>query len=419
MVAAPAAALPTVVSVLPTPLPAAIALAPSPSPTLSISDKAETATPIPTREDTPVVFVAQAKPATAAAETTEQVAAGGSQSTSLALVIGGSLVGFAALLAAVLLFLRVAKVVGMRFRRPPGPLPALCLACAVVLLVVAAAGCGSAKPPSGVTAVKLGVDADATYQVTAASLREVGFDLAAGPRDEVVLSAGGQPVPFEWVGEGAGLGIRFKGLRLAPDSYTPRNVYWLKREQGASSPKPAEGPRPTATAPSATGAVTATVRLEEALRYDPQARKPDERWYWQALFAPAKAEISFDAPGVEAAPAELQVYLVAKSSAPVDPDHRVLVSLNGKLVADAPWDGMVPHLVTASIPSGLLKPDGQSTRRPGPRRHRGAGGHGPAALGGDRVSAHARRQRPPFARRSRSRRRRAAPCPIGRAARTW
>ena len=104
--------------------------------------------------------------------------------------------------------------------------------------------------------------------------------------------------------------------------------------------------------------MTATVRLEEALRYDPQARKPDERWYWQALFAPAKAEISFDAPGVEAGPAELQVYLVAKSSAPVDPDHRVLVSLNGKLVADAPWDGMVPHLVTASIPPGLLKPTG-------------------------------------------------------------
>ena len=64
--------------------------------------------------------------------------------------------------------------------------------------------------------------------------RQVGFDLNAGPR-EVTLSVGGQPVQFEWVGQGNDLGIRFEGMRLAPDSYMPRNVYWLKA--GAAPPR--------------------------------------------------------------------------------------------------------------------------------------------------------------------------------------
>ncbi len=207
--------------------------------------------------------------------------------------------------------------------------------------------------------MKLGVEADGWYQVSARRLTQVGFDLAAGPREAIRLSVGGRPAPFDWVGKGQDLAIRFRGLRLSPDSYTPRNVYWLRRETTPVAPSPnADAPQPTATLINQTATVTATVHLEQDLQYDPQANILSDRWYWQTIFAPAKVELAFDAPGVQAAPGQLAIYLIAKSSARVNPDHRLLAFINGSLVSDAAWDGATPHQISAAIPAGLLKTKG-------------------------------------------------------------
>lgn len=67
----------------------------------------ETATPRPTKEITPVIFAAETRVnGSATPVSAEQVAGQGNSSASLALIIGGSAIGLAALLAAVLLFLR-------------------------------------------------------------------------------------------------------------------------------------------------------------------------------------------------------------------------------------------------------------------------------------------------------------------------
>lgn len=207
-------------------------------------------------------------------------------------------------------------------------------------------------PAGGVTAVKLGVDADGLVEVTAAELAAAGFNLNAGPREEVTLTVGWQPVDIEWAGDA----IRFQGLGLSRDSYTPRNVYWLRRGAAADGATPVQPvPQPTATPVNASGFITATVRLEQDLQYDPLAVNAADRWYWQTLFAPTKAEISFDAPGVQAAPGRLQIALIAKSAAQMDPDHHLLVFLNDSFVADAAWDGAVPHSIDTAIPVGVLK----------------------------------------------------------------
>ncbi|MGE5603641.1 MAG: C25 family cysteine peptidase [Nitrososphaerales archaeon] len=244
----------------------------------------------------------------------------------------------------------------MPVRRARRVAPSLCL---VLLLAIACTSSApSPRPPtSSVTAVKMGVDADGVYEVSAADLRKLGFELAGVPRQQVNLSTGGQAVSFEWEGQGKDLAIRFNGLRLGPDSYTPRNIYWLERRAATSPPPAGPQPSPTATEPAfgATSVATATVRLEEDLQYDPQAARLAERWYWQTLFAPAKAELEFDAPGVQAAAGELRVNLIARSSAKVNPDHHLLVFLNGVFVSDAAWDGAVSHLITAAIPADTLK----------------------------------------------------------------
>ncbi len=225
-------------------------------------------------------------------------------------------------------------------------------------LVALLSGC-VAPPAESVSAVKISLEEDGIYQVTAAELARAGFDLASATADQLALSVGGQPIAFELVGQGRDAAVRFHGLRLSSDSYTPRNVYWLRRVTGATQGAAETAPRPQATPTpvSTTGVVTATVRLERDLAYDGQAEAISDRWYWQTLFAPAEAKITLAAPGMTAGPGELRVFVISKSSAPVDPDHRLLISLNGTLISDAAWDGARPHLVTALIPAGVLKPD--------------------------------------------------------------
>ena len=247
--------------------------------------------------------------------------------------------------------------------RPIRPYPPSIAAALAVLCLVALLSACAAPPAEEAVAVKISVEEDGVYQVTAAELHRVGFDLARAGAEQLALSAGGAPVAFELVGRGRDAAVRFEGLRLSADSYTPRNVYWLRqhapgaagRAQGAAgaAPRPQASPTPV----SATGIVTATIRLEEKLAYDGQAKAFADRWYWQTLFAPAETTISFAAPGVAGGQGELRVFVISKSSAPVDPDHRLFVFLNGAFVSDAAWDGARPHLITAAISDGILKAD--------------------------------------------------------------
>ncbi len=237
----------------------------------------------------------------------------------------------------------------------------------VLALAVGLAACSSPPPPpqGAVAAVKLAVDVDGAYEVSAAALREAGFDLSGATKDALSLTAGGGAVPFELVGKGKDAALRFEGLRLAPDAYTPRNIYWLRRGEAAaeqaSAPQAgaAQAGAPQATA-TPSGPQRITVRLEEDLQYDTMADAAIDRWYWQSLFAPATTQIPFKAERVAPGEGELRVYVVARSSAPVNPDHRLLLSLNGALIHDAPWDGHGPKLITADIPAGILK-EGENT----------------------------------------------------------
>ena len=60
------------------------------------------------------------------------------------------------------------------------------------------------------------------------------------------------------------------------------------------------------------------------------------------------------APNAAAGEATLRVRLVANSSAPVDPDHHLIFSLNGVQIVDEKWDGLGPRVITATVPSGVV-----------------------------------------------------------------
>ena len=79
--------------------------------TATVVGPVETATPLPTKDVTPIIFAAETTPGSGSPTPTssEQVAGQGSRGGTLALMIGGSVLGLAGLLAAVFLFLRSRK----------------------------------------------------------------------------------------------------------------------------------------------------------------------------------------------------------------------------------------------------------------------------------------------------------------------
>jgi len=226
--------------------------------------------------------------------------------------------------------------------------------------------------PSGpVTAVKLMTEVDGVYTASAAALRAAGFDLATVSPETFSLTRDGRPVAFQVVGEGKNRALRFHGQAPAPTAYAGQSVYWLAPALAGEAGPAAIAVRSAAPAGAAavvsvtnvvtpTTVVSATVRAEEQKHYDGMAAAGDDRWLWQSVFAPAEIQASVQAPHAVAGEATLRVRLVANSSAPVDPDHHLTISVNGAQIADEKWDGAGPHVITATVPSGIVRP-GENT----------------------------------------------------------
>ncbi len=99
-----------------------------------------------------------------------------------------------------------------------------------------------------------------------------------------------------------------------------------------------------------------TARVEEQQRYLSDAEPGGDRWFWASLFAPAEFEITFEAVDPLPAPGLVRVRLWAESTAPANPDHHIILSLNDTAFGEATWDGRGAHLVEAPLPPGLLQP---------------------------------------------------------------
>ncbi|MCX6031148.1 MAG: C25 family cysteine peptidase [Chloroflexi bacterium] len=230
-----------------------------------------------------------------------------------------------------------------------------------LLLVLTLAACTPRPPTPGPTAsapaVKLIVDADGLYEVTAADLTAAGFDLTTGDAQALSLSADGRPIPFLLTAAGDKRTLRFYGQAAGPQAYTAQNVYWLVR--GGPSPaadlptRPA--PPPADNELTGAEAVTATVRAEEQRQYQPQIGSGADRWFWASLFAPGDLKVTVAAPHAVDGEATVRVHVWGNSAAAANPDHHLTVAVNGVPAADDRWDGIGSHDISAALPAGALR----------------------------------------------------------------
>ncbi|MCU0500806.1 MAG: C25 family cysteine peptidase, partial [Anaerolineae bacterium] len=242
-----------------------------------------------------------------------------------------------------------------------------------VLCLLALGACRSAAgtpTSSNAPAVKIAVSADGIYEAPASDLRAAGFDLAKADARTLSLTTGGRAIPFEVLGEGDQRVLRFYGQALGPKAQTAQNIYWLSKQPSGAGQ--AAGPITIRSAAPPSGmkpstVVSATVHAEEQRQWVAKAGPGDDRWMWQTIFAPVEAKFTISVPYPAGGDGELRVRAWGNSSAPADPDHHWLLSLNGTQVADVRWDGLAGHAITATIPAGVLRAgDNQlSIRAPG------------------------------------------------------
>jgi len=214
-------------------------------------------------------------------------------------------------------------------------------------------------PDQAVSAVKITVEADGIYEIKDDALRAIGFDLDALAPEELSLSSGGQPIGFQVVDQEGERALRFYGQALGATAYTDVNVYWLARQSPPSSSsrmtteiKARSAALPPGVDPATV--ISATVHVEEQRQYVPKVGVGDDRWLWQSLFAPGQIAVSVATPHLVNGEATLRLRVWGNSSAPANPDHHLVVTSNAATVVDAAWDGMGAHVITATVPAGVL-----------------------------------------------------------------
>ncbi|HID86568.1 MAG TPA: hypothetical protein EYP55_04210 [Anaerolineae bacterium] len=220
---------------------------------------------------------------------------------------------------------------------------------AFLILILLISACAPGRPPS-VAAVKIYIEEDGIYRVTAIALRGAGLDLGDTPR-MIQLTNRGREVPFRVVGQGKAMAIEFYGL-ANKGKYSKANVYWLAL--GQAGRRMAERKAPLGDTLAFPGSFATTLHFEEDLLHRPKVPEGADHWHWRSLTAPSSAAFAFSLPHPAADDGVLRVSLLGGTSSPVRPDHHVRILLNDRLVADATWDGQEGDLVEAAIPRSYL-----------------------------------------------------------------
>jgi hypothetical protein len=213
-----------------------------------------------------------------------------------------------------------------------------------------------------VPAAELRLRSAGIYRVTHEQLLAAGVDLGGAPAASVGLTSRGLPVPI-LVGGGARFGpgsfVEFVGEPV--DSlYTRENVYRLVSGAGSPARVARDRARPPRSRPAPF--VMTTARLGARREYA-FASPTGDPWFDTRMMVTTKPEqwaFTFAADGYAGpvAPVTLAVHLFGGTDLPAAPDHHLEIVLNGATLADVRFDGIAERRVTATVPPGLLREQG-------------------------------------------------------------
>jgi len=255
----------------------------------------------------------------------------------------------------------------------PRPSPPARLA-GLLLMAALLAGClpaptpapEKAAPPAGdpTPPLKISVAEDGLYALDAATLARAGWQAEALDPARLHLLAPGGEQPLRAEGRGASLRLLFCG-QASGSPYTQENVYWLVEEEDRE--RIAGWLAEVEEAPAAEDALDPAyleglppqtylhrARQEQNQVYVPQA-EGGEHWFWARLSAPGSETFELGLPDLASGAGRLRLALWAATEAPASPDHRLLLTLNGRALPEQTWDGTGRRLLELPLPEGLLR----------------------------------------------------------------
>jgi hypothetical protein len=213
------------------------------------------------------------------------------------------------------------------------------------------------------------VRADGFYRLTYDELEAAGLEVDALVPSTFQLYNLGSEAAIYVEGEADGSFdaadyILFYGQAVA-SKYTADNVYWLTYDPEGLAAGLRMGSRDGTPGTALTPDYYPAVRQMGSNGYYVQKAPGDdalERWFWAYVRAlsglPASWTHSFSVPAPYTEPytATLRVALLGYLENPVNPDHHVVISLNGTQVGEVWWDGITWQTVEMEIAQSLLLP---------------------------------------------------------------
>ncbi|MCE9644909.1 MAG: DUF11 domain-containing protein [Chloroflexi bacterium] len=198
------------------------------------------------------------------------------------------------------------------------------------------------------------------YRVTYETLRDAGLDLAGVPGTNITLYNQGRTVPVYVHPDtdlfGPGGYIEFYAEAL-DTNYTDTNIYTLQVSSApiGKIPDVDAGPGLDLTSPLS---YTETLRINNQRAYSNYAPGSDV-WYDTSMLAyttPKSWSFTFQISGLAdpAATADLELVLWGGTNWPQNPDHHVVVSVNGIALADQTFDGSIEKTMKIALPAGTL-----------------------------------------------------------------
>jgi hypothetical protein len=195
--------------------------------------------------------------------------------------------------------------------------------------------------------------------VHAVAFEEIPGLSAPVSASDLRLSRLGAPVAFHLEPRNAPFGpgsVLFFLAEGTDSAYANEAVYELATGPGGIPMPgllPSRRPLPSATLP-----LLRHVRFFETNAiYLPALLEARDLWVWDYGLAGgqgASYPFTLDSPVLAPETARLTVDLQGGSDTPVDPDHHVLAFVNGSLVGEIRFDGMVPATLAVDLPSSLL-----------------------------------------------------------------
>lgn len=216
-------------------------------------------------------------------------------------------------------------------------------------------------------AVKLAVTESGLYELRSADIEGTGLQVPLGT--SVRLHSRGRLQPV-WVDRsGLEWSLFFYG-QASQSRYASENIYWLEWSGfGVPDPAPdhmatlaASAPEidlplpatPPPAAPLSADTYWAVAADEQNRTYNPQVESGDH-WLWQAMPAPFEESFPLHLNALAPGPARLRVMVWASTAGPVDPDHRLVLRVNGQEAGSVAWDGKGRYTAVFDLPQGLLQ----------------------------------------------------------------